>query len=363
MNIADPNLRMARKIANQHWRVYEYNTGQTRLRSLPDVFAIESTNFCNLKCVMCPRGEPDLMERPLGHMSDEVFKKLVEGWEFFTEPCWLHLFGEPLMHPRLFDQIEFAKAAGMPNVGISSNATLLTKLNAAKILDSGLDTIILSIDGATKTTYESIRKSPAFTFEEVRENVRTFLEMRKRFRKAKPHTIVQIIRMHETEGEVDAFKAEWEAAGADEVRIKRYTIWGNQENHYDSFADLAPTDQRHLFQEAVPIARVNPCHYLWSAVVVAWDGRVVPCCFDYDTTVPLGDLRQQTLAEIWNGPAYVALREAELAGRNDNPLCRSCTEAPGYQRDPEAARPPAQLDPFLPPPPRPVEISAFAPGI
>jgi radical SAM protein with 4Fe4S-binding SPASM domain len=323
------------------WRWYEYNTGQTKLRSLPDVFAIESTNFCNLKCIMCPRGEPDLMERPLGHMSDDVFKRVVAGWEFFTEPCWLHLFGEPLMHPQIFDQIEYAKANGVPNVGISSNATLLTKMNSARLLDSGLDTIILSIDGATKATYEKIRKSPAFTHEEVRENAREFLAMRQRMRKAKPHTIVQIIVMEETRDELAAFKAEWEAAGADEVLLKQYTVWGDQE-HHDTFLELAPAEQRKWYTSQP--TRANPCYNLWSTVVIAWDGRVVPCCFDYDAIVTLGDLRENTLAEIWNGEKYQAIRAAELAGRNDNPLCKNCKEAPGFARNPLTPAPSAIPD-------------------
>lgn len=362
MNTLDPTLRAVRRLVNLHWRTYEYHTGRTRLRSLPDVFAIESTNYCNLRCVMCPRGEPDLMDRSLGHMSDEVFRKLVDGWEYYTEPCWLHLFGEPLMHPRLFEQIEYAKQAGMPNVGISTNATLLTKLNTAKILDSGLDTIILSIDGATKATYESIRKSAAFSFEEVQENVRAFLELRRRFSKSKPRTIVQIIKMDDTQAELDAFREIWEAAGADEVLVKKYTVWGSQKDHA-SFVDLAPREQRALLEPSLAPPRRHACSYLWSAVVVAWDGRVVPCCFDYNAVVTLGNLKEQTLAEIWNGPKYQAIREAELAGRNDNPLCGSCTEAPGQPRDVNVPPPPEIMDQFAPPPLEPVAVSPFAPGI
>lgn len=349
-------LRTLRKRTNQQWRSYEYNTGQTRLRSLPDVFAIESTNFCNLKCIMCPRGEPDLMERPLGNMSDDVFQKVVAGWEYFTEPVWLHLFGEPLMHPRLFDQIAYAKSAGVPNVGISSNATLLNEKNAAKILESDLDTIILSIDGATKATYEAIRKTPAFTFEEVDANAREFLAMRQRLGKKKPRIVVQIIKMEETLDDLKAFKERWEYSGADEVLFKEYTTWGDQD--HDKFVALAPTELRPWFESKQ--LRPNPCYYLWSSVVIAWDGRVLPCCFDYDAAVPLGDLREQTLAEIWNGEKYQAIRAAELAGTNDNILCRSCKQAPGSPRNP-AMRPPSD-DPDESP--QPLEsFSSYAPGI
>jgi len=339
----ETTLRKARSMVNRAWREYEYHTGKTALRGMPDLFAIESTNYCNLKCIMCPRGEPDLMERKLGSMTDDVFKKTIDGWEYFAEPVWLHLFGEPLMHPRLFDQIEYARSVGVPNVGISTNATLLTKMNAAKLLDSGLDTIILSVDGHDKATYEKIRKSPAFTYEEVFANVSAFLELRRRMRRTKPHTIVQIIVMQENRAALDAFKTRWETAGADEVRFKKYTAWGNQADH-GTFAELALDEAKARLRELSP--RAHPCYYMWSSVVVTWDGRVVPCCFDYDAVAAMGDLRTQTLAEIWNGEKYQALRAAELAGTNDNALCRNCVEAPGFARDPSQPPPPADVSAF-----------------
>lgn len=342
MNLQRATDRQARVAMNQAWRNYEYQTGQVRLRSMPDIFAIESTNFCNLKCIMCPRGEPDLMDRPLGHMSDDLFKKILDGWEFYTTPAWFHFFGEPLMHPNLFDQIEYAKRAGVPNLAISSNATLLTKLNAARLLDSGLDTLMLSIDGNNKETYEKVRKNPAFTYEQVVEQVRTFLAMRKRARKTRPHTILQIIVMEETRDELDAFKAFWESEGADQIVVKQYTTWGGQENH-EPFKDHAVSEQRAWFDSVKLATRKHPCFYLWSSVVIGWDGRVVPCCFDYNNYAVMGDLQTQTLEEVWNGPEYLAMRAAELEGRNDNPLCKNCKEAPGIERDPATPPPPADI--------------------
>jgi radical SAM protein with 4Fe4S-binding SPASM domain len=328
-----------RAAENLRRRTYEYETGRTTLRSLPDVFAIESTNFCNIRCVMCPRGEPDLMERPLGHMDDAVFRKIVDGWEFFTEPCWFHWFGEPLMHPRLFEQIAYAKAAGVRNLGISSNATLLTEARSSQLLDSELDTLMLCIDGTNAATYEHIRRSAAFTYDEVCANVRRFLSLRGRAGRPKPHTILQIIVMEETRDQVAEFEAIWRAAGADEILFKQYTAWGNQSEH--DFTALAPLEQRSRLAAAT---RAHACYNMWSSVVIAWDGTVVPCCYDYDTVMPMGNVREQSLAEIWNGEAYRALREAERSGNNMSPLCRNCTEAPGYVTDPSAAPPPGYPD-------------------
>jgi radical SAM protein with 4Fe4S-binding SPASM domain len=319
---------------NRVWRLYEYEARRTVLRSLPDVFAIESTNYCNIRCVMCPRGEPDVMDRALGNMSDDVFHQIVDGWNLFSEPCWFHWFGEPLMHPRLFEQIAYAKSAGVANLGISSNATLLTEKNRERILDSELDTLMLCIDGADAVTYERIRKSTTFTYDAVCENVRAFLELRRRRGRSTPHTILQIIAMEETRDQLDAFKAQWSASGADEILFKTYTAWGNQGD--TDFASLSPHEQIAQLRAV----RKHPCWNMWSSVVIAWDGTVVPCCYDYNAVMPMGNVRTQSLAEIWNGEAYRSLRAAELAGTNANSLCRNCSEAPGYVTDLSITPPP-----------------------
>jgi radical SAM protein with 4Fe4S-binding SPASM domain len=311
------------KLDNAFWREYGYHHGQVVLKNQPDVFAIESTNYCNIKCIMCPRGEPDLMTRSLGHMDNALFEKILNGTTYFSNPCWFHWFGEPLMNPRLFEQIAVAKRK-VPNLGISTNATLLNARNAQRVLDSGLDTLLVALDGATKEVYEQVRKGP-FPFEEVRDNVERFLAMKQR--RAKPHTILSIIVMDKTAPDLERFREHWQARGADEVLFKGYVAWGGKD---PLFTDLALPAQRARY--ASP--RSHNCKFLWESVVITWDGRVVPCCFDYNATVVLGDLKKSSLAEIWNSPAYVELRRAELEGRNNNPLCANCADAPGHARDP-----------------------------
>lgn len=274
---------------------------------------------------MCPRGEPDIMERGLGAMDDETFRRCVDGWEVWADPVWFHMFGEPLMHPRLFDQIAYAKKAGVPKLALSTNATLLSETNAAKLIGSRLDKIILCIDGNNKETYEAIRKSTEFTYEEVCKNVADFLDMKRIWSTPEElHATVQIIVVDETKDQLEAFKAKWMAAGAEEVVFKEFCAWGGSDSR---FAALATAER----QAQLATKRDHNCFYMWQGVTVCWDGRVVPCCYDYDATMTMGNLKTQTLREIWNGPEYLALRAAEAAGTNDSSLCKNCTEAPGFK--------------------------------
>jgi len=317
-----------KKLQNQFWRNYGYHHGWSKLRNLPEVFAIESTNYCNLRCVMCPRGEPDIMERSLGSMTDDLFAKILDDIDFYKEPCWFHWFGEPLMNPRLFHQIEMAKSKGVPDLGISTNATLLDEKKSQAILDSGLDTILIAVDGASKEVYEKVRLSSTFTFERVCENVRGFLDLRKQLGRSKPKVTLSIIVMEETKSQLELFKQTWLAAGADEIMFKPFVTWGNQD---PQFVQLASIDSRAEHQQRL---REHPCFMLWESVVIAWDGRVVPCCYDFDASVTLGDLKKQSLREIWNGEAYVAMRTKELNGCNDTSLCRNCNQALGFRQNP-----------------------------
>lgn len=266
------------------------------------------------------------MERPLGTMDDEVFDRVLGEARYFTDPCWFHWFGEPLLHPRLFDQIERAKSRGVPNLGISTNGTLLDDRRARSILDSPLDTLMIAIDGTSKEVYERIRLSPRHEFEEVVANARSFLDARRARGAGRPHTILSIIVMEDTEPELEEFRAHWLDAGADEVLFKPFTTWANQA---DGFLELGTPAVR----SAAAARREFPCHFLWESFVVAWNGLVLPCCNDYDAIEVLGDLRTQSVPEIWNGERYQRLRRAERDGNNDSPLCSGCTQAPGHRRD------------------------------
>jgi len=312
---------------NRFWKEYGYHRGEAVLKNLPEIFSIESTNYCNLKCIMCPRGEPDVMRRSLGHMDTPLFAKILDQAAFFTDPCWFHLFGEPLMNPHLFEQIKIAKPK-IPNLGISTNATLLDEANTVALLDSGLDTIMIAIDGASAQVYERVRKSPGFSYGQVAANAERFLAAKRAAQARKPYVILSIIRMGETEKDLEAFRAHWLSQGADEVKTKAFTTWGNQT---PDFQELAARAERAKLSSP----RRFPCKHLWESVVITWDGRVVPCCYDYDAKMVMGDLKSSSLAEIWNSPAYVELRRAELAAKNNSPLCANCSEAPGHARKPE----------------------------
>lgn len=268
-------------------------------RSYPAVVGIETTNRCNLDCVMCPRQE---MTRHIGDMRELTFKRIVEDIAGKVEFVWLQDYGEPLLNKDTLRFVRLAKAAGL-RTGISTNGTVLVDSVIEDILDSGLDYIIFALDGATKETYERIRVGAKF--ERVTAGIRRFLE-RKTARKAVVFTVLQCICMEQTQDEIGAFARSWKVKGIDALRIRQLTYSGND--------GVFRNDRGR-----------RPCYWLWANPHVKHDGTVVACCQDVNAALALGNIHEQPFHEIWNGERMRRLRQAHIDGRQDEiPLCRTC---------------------------------------
>jgi MoaA/NifB/PqqE/SkfB family radical SAM enzyme len=281
----------------------------------PDRIYVESTNHCNLKCVMCPTGL-GVIERPKGYMDMSLYRRIVDEVGGLVGSAVLHSWGEPLMHPDLFEMIVYGKRAGI-RMETSTNITLLNEERARRVLDAGLDVLYLAMDGVTKETYERVRVNAKW--EKSLRNIERFLEL-KRERGAPTKVVMQIIAMKETRAEVDEFVRRWNRPEVDQVNVKHLDTWGDQVDRI--------TDRKDE-QSAMPMRRV-PCPNLWYHGYVFWDGTLVSCERDFDTKTPLGNVRDGVL-RAWNGPGMQALRRHHREGDYSAPACAKCTEWSWWQ--------------------------------
>jgi radical SAM protein with 4Fe4S-binding SPASM domain len=287
-----------REALNRFRLATEYLRGKEVVKGFPKHLRIELTNRCNLACIMCPITE---MERTLGNMDIELFKKIVtDAAANGTTFVYLHAWGESTIHRDMFKMVREAKKVGL-QVGLSTNCTLLNEERAREVVDSGLDFLILSMDGAIKETYEKVRKNG--DFEVVRQNITNMLETKARAGRG-PFTVLQLIRMTETQSEVDAFVSYWNNVAPDSVFVKKLWTW-----------DGKAEDINRLLIEEAPNAVNTVCQALWKQLVIHWNGDVVPCCTDIEGKLHLGNLREQTLEEVWNGEPMRDLRRAHTEGR------------------------------------------------
>ena len=307
--------RSLRAKLNMPVKFAAYRTARSSAPIFPDRVYIESTNHCNLKCIMCPTGL-GVIARPKGYMEMSLYRQIIDEIGGLVGSAVLHSWGEPLMHPDLFEMIRLGKRAGI-RMETSTNITLLNEERARRILDEGLDVLYLAMDGVTKETYESVRVNAKW--EKSLRNIERFLELKER---AGVHTkmVMQIIAMKETRAEVDAFVKRWDRAGVDQVNVKHLDTWGDQVDKITQRADDA---------NGMPMERV-PCPNLWYHGYIFWDGTLVSCERDFDAKTPLGNVRDGVL-ETWNGPDMQRLRAMHRDGNFAAPACAKCTEWSWWQ--------------------------------
>jgi MoaA/NifB/PqqE/SkfB family radical SAM enzyme len=219
--------------------LWAYLARRPKVAALPVEYIVETTAKCNLYCPMCPR---ETHKQPKADMSEDVFQRLVSEAGSTAEHMMLIGLGEPFMDKNIFERIEFCHQHSISAL-LSTNGTFLDERNAVRILDSPLDQMTLSFDGAKKETFEFYRKGA--NFEKVRDNFVRFARL-KHQRRSKLQVVVQMVCMAGNSGEVDDFMAFWSAVpGIDQVRIKQ------DETNVIGPAGHAPEDWKH------------PCHYLW----------------------------------------------------------------------------------------------------
>lgn len=257
---------------------------------LPTSLNIEPLNKCNLACIECSvnRG----MKREKGLMKLKTLQKIIDDNRFINR-VYLTNYGEPLMHPRIFDMIRYARAKGI-NVGLVTNATLLTDKVIDKILASDLNTICFSLDGVDEI-FEKVR---GWDYKDVEKKILRFLEANN----DSGHKITIRINMVEFEA----------TAGQSEALHQR---WGEKVDLIMVTPLMRPGR-----------TRKKPCLYLWRGLTTLWDGRVVPCCVDEEALLVVGSVDTGSLLEIFNQEKMVRLRRLHLQGKFPYP-CRDCNDA------------------------------------
>ncbi|MCF6237888.1 MAG: SPASM domain-containing protein [Candidatus Marinimicrobia bacterium] len=257
---------------------------------------------------MCPH---DLMTREKGFMDVELFKTAINQVSVYSDSIRLHNMGESLLHPHFDDLIRYTRNLGIRTI-LSTNATALTESVSERVLKSQLDSLLISFDGASKETYEQLRDGAKF--DKVIKKIEGFLSLRKRMGVKRPKVTMSLINMPMTESEVDAFRHRWEGK-VDLIRIKPPRNWDGSSVRINEIMNL--TDTR---------SPGNPCYWLWSSMVILWDGRVVPCCMDYDAKHVLGNIKEKSLEQIFNDEPMQALRQLHVEGRvSESALCRGCS--------------------------------------
>lgn len=261
-------------------------------RDYPLVDQIELTNRCPYTCKMCPRTTS--MDRALGDMPLDLFTTIVGQIAGRQDFVALHHFGESLLHRGLPEAVRIARALGV-RTGLSCNPPSLRPSIARELLDAGVANLLLSLDSLDANVYRDIR-GPAARFDLADTHVRELVALRNAGRYDTSITL-QMISMHANDAEADAFLAYCADTGVDRGVVVRLGRWDFDDAYVATVGE--PTSPGYT----------APCSLPWQSVAVLWDGRVVPCCHDYNGAEVLGDLTTSSLDDVWRQAAAEAFRE------------------------------------------------------
>lgn len=290
---------------------------------MPLSMEIEPTTSCNLRCPQCPSGLREFT-RNTGMLDLPLYKKTID--EIHEDLVWLILYfqGEPFLNKQF---LEFVKYAASKNIytATSSNAHYFTDEMAKATVESGLDRLIISIDGSTQETYGKYRIGG--NVEKVIDGTKKLLYWKKKLNKTTPHIIWQFIVFKHNEHQLPEIKRLAKEIGVDELGIKTAQIYD-----YKTSDDFIPTNEdlaRYRKTDTgyeIKNKLLNQCWRMWRGSVITWDGLVVPCCFDKDATHRFGDVSTQHFKEVWKGERYNSFRQAILKSRKEIDICTNCTE-------------------------------------
>jgi pyruvate-formate lyase-activating enzyme len=294
------------------FRYLAWRRGAANPRIPPNRVYVETTNRCNLKCPQCPTGL-EITGRPGGDLEEGLFRTIANEMGPLAETAILHIWGEPLLNPRLEGMVTYAAARGL-RTEISTNAMLLDASRTQTLLKSGLSRIYLCIDGLDEETYSRIRVGG--NFEKVRRNIEGFIQ--KNLEAGAPVDVrVQLIDTDLTRNQIQAFRRAWSRYEGVGVNIKAFDSWGGKVERINALnrkgRTLPPPPHRY------------PCPNLWYHAHIFYDGTLVCCDRDFDLAHPLGNVEGGVM-RVWRGETMRALRTAHGEGRIETEPCRSCKE-------------------------------------
>ncbi|MCU0321647.1 MAG: SPASM domain-containing protein [Chitinophagaceae bacterium] len=311
----------------QVWTSYQLSrfTGRPIQWGLPISISFEPTTSCNLRCPECPSGLREFT-RPTGMLQQDFFRQTID--DIHRELLYLVFYfqGEPYLNPHFLDMVQYAHQKGI-YTATSTNAHYLTDEKARKTVESGLDRLIISIDGTTQEVYANYRVGGKL--DKVLEGARNIVKWKKALNSKTPFVFFQFLVVKPNEHQLEEVKQLAAEIGVDQVRFKTAQVY-DYENDPNQ---LIPNNEKYSRYKKdkngnlqVKSGLSNHCWKLWHANVITWDGLVVPCCFDKDATHQLGNLKTQSFKETWNNDNYKQFRRELMNSRKNIDICANCSE-------------------------------------
>ncbi len=309
------------------WASYQLSriTGRAIQWGLPLSISFEPTTSCNLRCPECPSGLR-AFTRPTGMLHKNFFEETIDQLAPHLSYLVFYFQGEPYLNPDFLNMVQYA-AAKKIYTATSTNAHFLTDEAARRTVESGLDRLLISIDGTTQETYQQYRVGGKL--DKVLQGAAHIVKWKKALRSKTPFVVFQFLVVRHNEHQIADVKDLGKNIGVDAVWLKTAQVYDYERDPNGLIpANAKYSRYRRNKKGQMEFKGTNKrhCWRLWHDPVITWDGAVVPCCFDKDAQHKLGSLQTQSFMEVWQSSAYRQFRSKVLQRRANVDICTNCSE-------------------------------------
>ncbi|MGZ4928763.1 MAG: radical SAM/SPASM domain-containing protein [Halobacteriota archaeon] len=282
---------------------------------------IEPTSFCNLACPLCPAGNKTL-GRERRHLKLDEFKGIIDDMGDYLLLLVMWSWGEPFLNPDLPAMIQYASKRDIKTV-TSTNGQNIDENYLEDLLTSGLSTLIVAIDSVNENNYESYRKEG--TLNKALDCLKTAIDLKKELN-SNVQINMRTVVMKQNENEIGQLRELARQMGADIFSAKTVNPSCDSPSSDEGIVPVNRSFRRHEYiGNTYQRVRINaPCPIVWWMCEIHSNGNVVPCCYDYDGSMVVGNIRKQQLSDIWNGPVFRELRRTTSNNKQALKKCRDC---------------------------------------
>lgn len=288
--------------------------------AFPYSVSIEPTNVCNLRCPQCPTGL-NLLQRTKGKMDFELYKSIIDKTYKYLLNLFLYFQGEPLLSSDFFEMVKYADSKNI-YVVTSTNAQLINDEVADKIVKSGLDKLIISVDGIDNETYTKYRIGGSL--EKVLNGINSLKAAKSKYHSHLPSIELQFIVMKHNEKQINDFMQ-----FARQMKMS-YSLKSAQIVDFVTAEEFVPKIEKYSRYKKENDAYVlkktigNRCSRLWDSLVITWNGDVLPCCYDKDAEHSFGNVTDEEIMKIYNNEYFRKFAKQVLTDRKKIDICRNC---------------------------------------
>ena len=291
----------------------------------PLSISVEPTATCNLHCPECPSGTGEL-KRFKGNIDFPLYKNIIDEFAPYLLNLTLYFQGEPFLNKEIFRLIEYSAIQKNVYTCTSTNGHFLDSETAKRTVKSGLDKLIISLDGTDQETYEKYRRKG--DFETVVQSIKNIVSRKKELKSKTPYLVIQFLVFKFNEHQIPEIKKLSKESGVDKLELKTAQICD-----FENDTEFIPVNKKYSRYKKDASGKFqiksklkNRCKRLWESAVITNSGDVLPCCFDKDADYVSGNMQGMRFSDINNNPASINFRKKLLKNRKQIDICRNCTE-------------------------------------